>query len=159
MPQKITRQIEFEIWPVKELPPAYQKLVSQAREARKASYSPYSHFAVGAALLVSGHYITGANQENAAYPSGLCAERVALFSAGAQYPSQPLEALAVSLNPSARDWPKPCGACLQVMAEFEGKQSNPLRVLLIHPQREEVLWSEGVANLLPLAFNKSELGI
>ena len=106
-----------------EMEPADQALVVEAIEAEKGSYSPYSHFSVGAALrLEDGTVVRGANQENVAYPSGLCAERTAMFAAGANYPDLAFDTLAIV----ARDhgvmceYPaSPCGSCRQVMAEYQ----------------------------------------
>ena len=133
-------------------------LVKRALEARETSHSPYSKFSVGAALrLKNGAVIIGSNQENAAYPSGLCAERVALFSAGVQMPNEPMETLAVCVKDGATDWPFPCGGCLQVMSEYEFKQDAPLTVLLIVQAKELVYRASSIKDLLPFSFNESHL--
>ena len=118
-----------------EMSPKDQALVEAALQAQKGSYSPYSHFQVGAALLLNnGVVVKGANQENIAYPSGLCAERTAMFWAGANYPDVPFDTLAVagSDNGALCDSPaSPCGACRQVMSEYEKKHGQPLKIILV----------------------------
>ena len=115
--------------------PADQALVAAAIQAQKGSYSPYSQFQVGAALqLDNGLVIKGANQENAAYPSGLCAERTAMFWAGANYPDAAMETLAIAGADKGVlcDSPaSPCGACRQVMAEYQKKQGKPMKIILV----------------------------
>ena len=112
-----------------------QVLVAAANEARKGSYSPYSNFQVGAALrLVNGLIVKGANQENAAYPSGLCAERTAMFWASANYPDVAFDTLAISAADHGVlcELPaSPCGSCRQVMAEYEKKYGRSLKVILV----------------------------
>lgn len=143
---------------VAELSAPFQELVKAARDARKQAYSPYSDFAVGAAVqLVSGETITGSNQENAAYPSGLCAERTALFYAMHQHPQAEVSALAVTVDERSKHLPFPCGSCLQVIAEYETRQENPVQILLIHPNEDRVWRANGVKNLLPFAFGKDNL--
>ena len=118
-----------------EMSPADQELVAAAHEARKGSYSPYSNFQVGAALrLENGLIIKGANQENAAYPSGLCAERTAMFWASANYPDVPFDTLAIAAadHGVVSDLPAtPCGSCRQVMAEYQKKYGKPLKIILV----------------------------
>ena len=138
-----------------EMSPADQELVSAALEARAGSYSPYSHFQVGAALrLSSGRIVKGANQENAAYPAGLCAERTAMFAAGANYPGETFEALAIVAADHGHllDEPAtPCGGCRQVMAEYQNKGGKPLEVILIGAKR---IWKFAkVDDLLPFIFD------
>ena len=120
---------------VGEMEPLDQELVAAALEARAGSYSPYSKFRVGAALrLVDGPIVKGANQENIAYPSGLCAERTAMFAAGANYPGVAFDTLAVAGGNGAEvcEMPAaPCGACRQVMAEYQKLFGRPLKVILI----------------------------
>src|ERR1700748_144010 len=118
----------------KELTDNDQNLCLEAVKAMGNSYSPYSKFRVGAALrLKSGRIVYGSNQENVAYPSGLCAERVALFTCGANYPDDPIEAMAVTAHSDAFEMTQPvacCGSCLQVLAEYEKKQEKPIEVIL-----------------------------
>ncbi len=143
---------------VEQLSDAWQNLVERADAARSGSHSPYSNFQVGAALLLdTGEVIIGSNQENAAYPSGLCAERTALFWAGANFPSQKILALAVTVPNRAEHIPFPCGSCLQVISEYQHQQDSPINILLKHPQSQQVYLANGVQNLLPFAFEKSHL--
>ena len=142
-----------------ELPPQDQKLLASAREAGKSAYAAYSGFKVGAAVLLENEIIiTGNNQENAAFPSGLCAERVALFYAAANYPGIPVKALAVSNagnEGTVSEMIKPCGACLQVLSEYEDLAGSPVRIILDGSKTVSVL--EGVDNLLPFRFKKRDL--
>src|ERR1700735_4414244 len=119
---------------LKELSKADHDLCLEAVKAMENSHSPYSKFRVGAALrLQSGKIIHGSNQENVAYPSGLCAERVALFHWGSTYPNDPIETIAITAYKDNFELIKPvtpCGSCLQVMAEYEKKQGKPIRVIL-----------------------------
>lgn len=141
-----------------ELSASYISLVNKAEEAVKGSYSPYSGFAVGAAVLLkNGEIVTGANQENAAYPSGLCAERTALFYTGANYPDEDIVAIAIALGTPVNNIPFPCGSCLQVMSEYEDNQEADIDILLVHPVSGEVWISKGLNNLLPFAFKKKHL--
>lgn len=137
-----------------------RELLSEARKATANAYAPYSHFRVGAALrLAGGKIIHGNNQENVAYPSGLCAERVALFFASAQYPDEIVEAIAVTATPANFELTEPvtpCGSCRQVMAESEKKQAQNIRVIMDGPDGR--IWiTESVKNLLPLMFKADEL--
>ena len=136
-----------------DIPPAYRSLADRAREALAGSYSVYSGFAVGAAVeLDNGVVIPGANQENAAYPSGLCAERTALFYAGAAYPGVPVRAMAIAARgPQGEpdDPVTPCGACRQVMAEVVTRHGD-FDVLLLGRRRSILVRASA---LLPLAFS------
>ena len=141
-----------------ELPREEQALAEAARRATAQAYAPYSHFQVGAALLLAdGTVVTGSNQENAAYPSGLCAERVALFAAGAAYPDVPFESLAIIAQSEGvvKDSIAPCGACCQVMLEAEMRSHRPLRVLLCGKESVRILNS--VSSLLPFSFDAKDL--
>lgn len=140
---------------VDEMEPLDQELVRTAIEAQKGSYSPYSQFQVGAALrLENGLIIKGANQENVAYPSGLCAERVAMFAASANYPDVAFDTLAVV---GADHWvicespATPCGACRQVMAEYQKKFRKPLKIILIGSKR--LYKFSKVEDILPFIFD------
>ena len=132
-----------------------QELVAAAHEARKGSYSPYSNFQVGAALrLVNGLIVKGANQENAAYPSGLCAERTAMFWASANYPDVAFDTLAISAADHGVlcELPaSPCGSCRQVMAEYEKKYGRPIKVILVGAKR--IRKFSKVEDLLPIIFD------
>ena len=135
-------------------------LLLKAKEAAKNAYAPYSKFKVGAAArLANGMIIIGSNQENAVFPVGLCAERVTLFSAQANYPDQPIIALAVTAigSDSKISQPvPPCGSCRQAMIEAESRHNQPLRVIM---QGEEgpIIISERMENLMPLTFAKDFL--
>jgi len=133
------------------------KLILKARESVKNGYAPYSGFHVGAAVLLqNGIIITGNNQENAAYPSGLCAERTALFYAASQYPNVPIIAITVSLfSPKQSGIARPCGSCLQVMSEYEDLAGKPLHIILDGSDRIVVL--DGIDNLLPFRFRIADL--
>ncbi len=130
-------------------------LFSKAREACHDAYAPYSKFYVGAAVLLeNGIILKGNNQENAAYPSGLCAERVALFYASATYPTIPVKAIAVTVHYNGSDLEdivSPCGACRQVMAEYEHKSGKPI-VLYLLSANEQVCQIDSIKDTLPFLF-------
>jgi cytidine deaminase len=134
-------------------------LVRKAREASKNSWAPYSNFHVGASVILeNGEIISGNNQENAAYPSGLCAERVALFSANANYPDSPIKAIAVSAfnkNGLTLQPVKPCGACRQAILESETRFETPIHIIL--DGSESIMVIDGISNLLPLSFGNESL--
>lgn len=138
-----------------EMLPEDQHLVKAALEAQEGSYSPYSDFQVGAALrLTNGVIVKGANQENIAYPSGLCAERTAMFWAGANYPDVPFDTLAIAGSDHGvlcESPASPCGACRQVMAEYQKKHNRPLKIILIGSQR--IRKFHCVDDLLPFIFD------
>ena len=145
---------------INELPSEIQTLMNQAIETRKNAYAPYSKFRVGAAILLdNGKIVLGSNQENAAYPSGLCAERVAIFQAGAIYPNAKIVKLAITAasdtNPTLSPIP-PCGACRQSIAEYEFKQDTPIEIYFMG-ESGEVYRSNSINNLLPLSFDKTSL--
>lgn len=136
-----------------------KKLIKQAKFAAKDAYAPYSHFRVGAAvLLTDGKIVLGNNQENAAYPSGLCAERVAVFAANAQYPKTSIEAIAIAAfyNGSYTEMPCcPCGSCRQTLTEVENRFGHPIKVVMYGESKiYEVASAE---DLLPLSFGKESL--
>lgn len=143
-----------------ELAEDVQLLMQKAKEARLKAYAPYSNFLVGAALLMdNGEIITGSNQENASYPSGLCAERTAIFYAGSQYPTAKILRMAItagSLNNKTTSPIPPCGACRQSIAEYEVKQGAPIEIYFMG-EAGKVIKSHSLANLLPLLFSKSFL--
>lgn len=149
----------FRIYGMDELQREDRQLVEAAMEATKGSYAPYSKFRVGAAARLSnGIIFTGANQENAAYPSGLCAERTALFAVNAQYPNQPVLALAIAARKGNRflQTPiSPCGACRQVISGVEDRFGHPVRILLYGT--EGVYECSGVDALLPLRFVDADM--
>ncbi|RYJ40395.1 Cytidine deaminase [Flavobacterium anhuiense] len=143
-----------------ELPAEIQDLMNQAVEIRKKAYAPYSQFKVGAALLLdNGKVILGSNQENAAYPSGLCAERTAIFYAGSTYPEAKILKMAITAasdtNQTAAPIP-PCGSCRQSIAEYEIKQDTPIEIYFMG-EIGEVYKSSSLKNLLPLMFDKKFL--
>ena len=145
-----------------ELPEAEQKLVKLSREMTQAAYSPYSNFRVGAAVLLENGTITkGSNQENAAYPSGLCAERVAVFSASANNPKTAIKTIAISASSPKKIIKKPvspCGSCRQALIEYEAKQKKPIKVILTG-EKGKVLVIESISDLLPLHFTNVDLQI
>ncbi|MBQ8812626.1 MAG: cytidine deaminase [Bacteroidales bacterium] len=140
---------------IDQLSPEDRELAEEAIKATEGSYAPYSGFNVGAAVrLDNGVIIQGANQENAAYPSGLCAERTAMFYASAAYPQNAITAIAItaSQNGIICDNPAtPCGACRQVMAQYQSKGGQPLQIILAGSKK---IWKfEKVDDLLPLIFD------
>ena len=151
----------FRVYGMDELSQSDRELVSAAMEATKGSYAPYSKFRVGAAArLANGLVFTGANQENAAYPSGLCAERTTLFAANAQYPDQPVLALAIAARKGNRFMStpiSPCGACRQVISGVEDRFGHPVRILLYGT--EAIYECNGIDALLPLRFVDSDMHI
>ena len=158
------RNIAFELTiydTVKELSQEDSKLLENAVSARKNAYAPYSNFQVGAAILLeNGEIIIGNNQENASYPSGLCAERVAIFQAGARFPHQRIIAIAISATSEnyVVDTPAgPCGNCRQAIAEYEQKQKTPIAILM-RGEKGKIYKCNAIAQLLPLTFNNSFLG-
>ncbi|WP_316635430.1 cytidine deaminase [uncultured Flavobacterium sp.] len=143
-----------------ELPKDIQDLMTQAIEIRKKAYAPYSQFRVGAALLLdNGKIVLGSNQENAAYPSGLCAERVAIFHAGSIYPEAKILKIAITAasdtNQTKAPIP-PCGSCRQSIAEYEIKQDTPIEIYFMG-EIGEVYKSSSLKNLLPFMFDKKFL--
>ncbi|MEI6277271.1 MAG: cytidine deaminase [Prolixibacteraceae bacterium] len=155
-------QLEFKVrtyHSIEELPENRQKLLRLAREAAERAYAPYSGYRVGASVLLENdEIITGNNQENAAYPSGLCAERTALFYASSRYPGVPVRSIAVStlLNePLSGDFAKPCGGCRQVMAEYEDLSGKPIEIIL--DGSSVIMVMDGIDALLPFRFKKEAL--
>jgi cytidine deaminase len=145
---------------IAELPEQEQQLMRWAQKALENAYAPYSHYLVGCALLLStGEVVLGSNQENAAYPSGMCAERVALFACGAQHPGAKIVALAVTAKKrdhSGFSQASSCGGCRQVMSEYEFKQDSPIRVLMQGPD-DKILATNSTMELLPLNFSPDSL--
>lgn len=142
-----------------ELTNEQKNVVEAAKKATSGSYSPYSHFKVGAALLLdNGQIITGSNQENAAYPSGLCAERTAIFYAGANFPNVPIRKLAIISRQGDEFCSKicsPCGACRQVICEAQYRAGAPIEILLC--SATEVYIFNGIEGLLPFGFDMDVL--
>ena len=145
---------------IEELNPDDRSLLEHARKAIKSAYAPYSTYHVGAAVLLdNGQIVTGNNQENVAYPSGICAERVALFYASSQFPEVPVKAVAVSAKAKhfrIKSPVTPCGSCRQVMAETENRFHCEMR-LIMHGENGKIIVVEGVKNILPLMFTAEEL--
>ena len=143
-----------------ELSSEIQELMFKAMEARKSAYAPYSKFHVGAAILLgNGEIVTGSNQENASYPSGLCAERTAIYYAGSQFPDSKMVRMALTAGSTQHQTVTPippCGACRQAIAEYEVKQDSPIEIYFMG-ETGKVAKSDSLANLLPLLFDKSFL--
>lgn len=140
-----------------ELSETERQLVQLAIQATDHSYVPYSHFHVGAALLLkNGETVIGCNQENAAFPAGICAERSAIFSAGAKYPDQPIMMMAIAArndNGELQEEPiSPCGPCRQVLIETEKRFKQPVRILLYGEKHVYIV--DGIKQLMPLSFTE-----
>lgn len=159
MSRIIKNEFITEILSLEELKESELVLVETAKKTLNNAYAPYSNFFVGAAVLLEdGQIITGSNQENAAYPSGLCAERVALFHVGANYPGLEILQIAIAAKPKdTEDYVEagPCGSCRQVMLECRNRQNHPIDVLMVRPNNEVIKTT--VKDLLPLAFDKGSL--
>ncbi len=143
-----------------KLPSSDSELIDEAVKALEGSYAPYSDFHVGAALLLEdGVVIRGSNQENAAYPSGLCAERVALFYANSEHPGKAVVSLAITVKSdhfTSSEPVTPCGSCRQVIAETENRQNSKIRVIMNGDSgRTRVV--DGIENLLPMMFHEEKL--
>ena len=157
--KEINLTTKITVYHIEECNETEKNLIEAAKKATRHAYVPYSNFSVGAAVLLeNGEIISGNNQENAAYPSGLCAERVAMFYANAQYPEASIEAIAVAachdgaftVNPCS-----PCGGCRQVLLETENRHSSPMRVILYGENKIYELKSAKA--LLPVGFGKESL--
>lgn len=158
---KNTININYQVYHNKEEMPAdLQKVVEAARKSSLNAYAPYSSFRVGAAVLLSNDIVfCGNNQENASYPEGLCAERVTLFAAMANYPQEGIKAIAICGNPIHFQLPhplSPCGACRQVMVEYENKFHHPIQVVMCTMSGECIV-VESAKDLLPLQFSSNDL--
>jgi len=154
--KKLSLTIDYaEYDSVDELSAEDKSLMQQAHEAGKTAYAPYSNFSVGAAVLLeNGVIVKGSNQENAAYPTGLCAERVAVFAAASNYPGVAFKTIAVTAKSSkiAVENPiTPCGSCRQALSEYEVLYNKPIRFLLMG-ETGKVLELKNVESLLPLRF-------
>lgn len=158
--KEISLSITYRLYSPSELCAADAELVEAARQATYSSYAPYSHFSVGAAVrLADGTLLSGSNQENAAYPSGLCAERTTLFYANSRYPEWTIRTLAIAARGSDGAFLtqpiSPCGACRQVMLEVQHRHHQPLRILLCGT--EAIVEFNRVEDLLPFSFDESFL--
>jgi len=159
--KKINVQVTFDQYDSPaDLTPEDRSLLEMASAASKSAYAPYSHFFVGAAVLLeNSEVVTGSNQENAAYPSGLCAERVALFSAGSRFPDVKIKKIAVTAFPEGAKNPhpvSPCGDCRQVMAEYEHRYATDIRLIMIGPGGK-ILITDNVKTILPFMFSSDNL--
>lgn len=159
--QKKTIETKIEIYSFEELDESKQQLINKAKEQVNKAYAPYSGFHVGAAVeLENGEIFAGSNQENSAYPSGLCAERVAMFYANAQYPEVAVKTLAIAAYTNGIFLPlpvSPCGSCRQVLLETEMRFEKDITILLFGTK--EIYLLKNVKQLLPLCFEKSSLNI
>lgn len=158
--KELNIQVDIKIYEYEELNSAERELIDAACEATKRSYAPYSNFSVGAAARLSnGLIITGTNQENAAYPSGICAERTTLFYANSQYPDQSIKMLAIAARNEKGELLEipisPCGACRQVMLETENRFKQPMGILLYG--KKGIYKLDNLESLLPLSFKASSM--
>jgi cytidine deaminase len=159
--KEINKNTRFTIYnSVSELESDNSLLMSKARSAIDNAYAPYSHFHVGAAILLeNGKVVTGNNQENAAYPSGMCAERVAIWNAASQYPNVIIKKIALTVksdNQKVNTPVAPCGACRQTLLEYEIKQKQPIEVFFMG-EVGIVVKSHSLQDLLPFSFDQSFL--
>ncbi|MCB7481271.1 cytidine deaminase [Christiangramia sediminis] len=156
-PLTITSRLEV-YESIDEIPKDVQDLMQEATEVRENAYAPYSSFKVGAAILLeNGEIVVGSNQENASYPSGLCAERTAVYSAGAKYPNSRILKIAItakSLRHKVISPVPPCGACRQALVEYEVKQEEPIELYFMG-ETGKVVKAESIKDLLPLVFDNS----
>lgn len=155
MSKRINKTISLESFAWDELPVEIQSLVNKAKEAAEKAYAPYSDFLVGAALLLENKTVlTGNNQENAAFPAGICAERVVLTYAQANYPeSKPVKIAIVARKRKEKTYSfvTPCGTCRQTLSEYEQRFKGPIEIYLLN-QEGEVLKASGIDELLPFRF-------
>lgn len=154
MPEKKEFQCTFFEASFDELDPEWKKLIDRADDAVSRAYALYSNYEVGAAILLdNSQIITGSNQENAAYPSGLCAERVAVFSASSNFPGSIIKRIVVKGRKKDENFSicTPCGGCRQVLLEYEIKQKHPIELLILNENKNYLIFPS-IENLLPLAF-------
>lgn len=158
--KQIIIQSIFSVLSKEDLSLQENELMQQAFEARSKAYAPYSKFTVGVAILLdNGVIVQGSNQENAAYPSGLCAERVAIYYAGANYPTAKMVKMFITASPQDRNLQEPippCGSCRQAIAEYEMKQDIPIEILFMGAEGP-IYKSDSLKNILPLVFDKNHL--
>lgn len=155
--EELTLKSTLQVAQFEELTANEQRVIEVAKQSTYNSYAPYSHFHVGAALLLkNGIVIPGCNQENAAFPAGICAERSALFAAGAQYPDQPVMLLAIAVRNSKGEFleepASPCGPCRQVIIETETRFKQEVRILLYGTKYTYII--DGIKQLMPLSFTE-----
>jgi len=157
--EKKTIETNYTVYNFDELSESYQMLINKAKEQVSKAYAPYSGFSVGAAVeLENGEIFAGSNQENSAYPSGLCAERVAMFYANAQFPNVAVKSMAIVAFTKGNFLPDPitpCGSCRQVLLETEMRFDQNINILLYGTKNTYLI--ENVKELLPLCFEKSSL--
>ena len=158
--KEMTIETKVKVCTVDELSASDREVVDAARRATANSYAVYSHFNVGAAVrLADDTIVAGTNQENAAYPSGLCAERTTIFWANSQYPSQAVKVLAIAARTDQGELEvpiPPCGACRQVILETEKRYNTPIRIIL-YGAKECYVIEDGIKALLPLSFDSAFL--
>lgn len=156
-PLTITSRLEV-YESIDEIPQDVQELMQEAIDVRENAYAPYSSFKVGAAILLENNeVVVGSNQENASYPSGLCAERTAVYAAGAKYPHSRILKIAItakSLRHKVVSPVPPCGACRQALVEYEVKQEEPIELYFMG-ETGKVVKAESIKDLLPLVFDNS----
>ena len=161
MPKKIRFEVVAQSYESGELPDDKQGLLEAARKTCENAYAPYSNFWVGAALLLSnGEVVTGTNQENAAYPSGLCAERTAAYWASSNFPREKILAIAVTARKSTEEIFRPitpCGSCRQSLLEYELHQESPIEVILEAGDGTSTVFPS-METLLPMKFSEKSLG-
>jgi len=155
--EELTLKSTIQVAQWSEMSEVEQQLIEVAKQSTYNSYAPYSHFHVGAALLLkNGTIIPGCNQENAAFPAGICAERSALFAAGAQHPDQPVLMLAIAVRNSKGEFleepASPCGPCRQVIIETETRYKQAVRILLYGTKHTYIM--DGIKQLMPLSFTE-----
>lgn len=159
MVKEINLSTKIAVYPLEECTETEKKLIEAAKKATEKAYAPYSGFSVGAALLLeNGEIVSGNNQENAAYPSGLCAERTTVFYANANFPEEKVIAIAIAANHKGsftEDVITPCGACRQVLLETENRFQSPMKVLMYSEKGVYVM--ESIRDLLPLSFGDEML--
>ena len=160
--KQINLTTKITVYSYEECTEIEKKLIDAAKEATANAYAPYSKFCVGAALLLeNGKIITGNNQENAAYPSGMCAERTAVFYANAQFPNQKVEAIAIAAfyeGNFTADLVAPCGSCRQVLLEVESRYKSDVKILMYN-RKNEIFIAESMQSLMPLSFDKRALDL
>lgn len=157
--KQLKLEIEYDICAFDDLSDEEQMLVKRACDATHNAYARYSHFCVGAAVLLNdGTVVIGANQENAAFPSGLCAERSAIFAAQSNYPDQPIRMLAIAARDGGglRNKPvSPCGSCRQVIIEMEDRYKQHIEILLYG--KSGIYRMHSIKDLLPFCFTDSDM--
>lgn len=151
-------EIEYQLFDNEnELSSLDNELLQKAKEIAQSAYAPYSNFLVGAAIrTTSGKIITGNNQENAAFPSGLCAERTAIYYLGSQFPNDSIEAIAVAARRREGNFlgVAPCGGCRQAMIEYETKQKSPIKFIMKVGNENKVAVLSSISSLLPFSFTE-----